>query len=423
MQRLTALALALLISGCAFPRALEHIAVDQNEVVAQSANRVTLLNILRAKDDRPLHFTAISRLSGNVSAELNAGANLSAQLSGAPNTSTNPFVGGNVSTNPSFDITVFDSQEFQNGILQPIAPSILNFYLRTGWRPDLITVMVVQRIDFRATRPTTIPSAVGGGDIVVQSGESLAALINQPTQADAAARFKAFVECYRLGPVQRQGEDLPLQRFKDMPNPSLADLTKLDGKTFDLGKGPNAGASNQSADNWVVRKSAGGETVKLVREHSTDIAASDMRCGAIEVSLADGGGTVATVSITPDATKAVLHIMRGGKAENIDATVDVTFRSVDGTIYFLGEYARATVGKDPMIYPIATNDGYEPLLVIRRGKGGRYDLNAALNGSDYHVPATGAGRSYEVITLVEQLFNLNKKGASVPLSTPVRLVN
>ncbi len=414
-----ALSLALALSGCAFSTSLQRIAVDQNEVVANSANSVTLLNILRARDDRPLHFTAISRLSGNVSAGVNAGVDLGVQLAGRTDTSTSPFIGANIATNPSFDITVFDSQEFQNGILQPVAPSILNFYLRTGWRPDLITIMMVQRVDFRATSATSMPSAVGNADIEIAPGESLASLINAPTRADAAGRFRAFIACYRLGPVQRQGSDLALLRFKDLPAPSLTDLTKLDGKNFDLGKKAGSG----SADDWVVRKSAGGESVKLVRDHSHDSSASDQRCGNIAVAPADGSKTSVTVTIAPDVTKAVLHIARNGRIEDVAVDVDITFRSVDGTIYFLGEYARATIDKDPMIYAIATDDGYEPLLVIRRGRGGSHDLEAELNGAAYHVPTTGAGRSYEVITLIEQLFNLNKKGAAVPLSTPVRVVN
>ncbi|MEY2882673.1 MAG: hypothetical protein RL490_397, partial [Pseudomonadota bacterium] len=120
---------------------------------------------------------------------------------------------------------------------------------------------------------------------------------------------------------------------------------------------------------------------------------------------------------------AEVSFTRGGETRTVKTDVAVTFRSVDGVIYFLGEYARGALASGKTIYTIDIGDGgVEELLVVRRGRGGRYDLNAELNGNPYHIPRDGAGRSYEAITLVEQLFNLNKTGQAVPLSTAVRVL-
>ncbi len=418
MQRTLALAAMMALAGCAFPRTMERVAIDQNQFVARTANTVTFLNILRAKDDRPLHFTSISRVGGSISAGVAASTGLDVRLAGGTDASLGPEIGGEISTNPSYDITVYDSQEFQKGILQPIAPATLNFYLRTGWRPDLITVMSVQRVEFIATARTILPSATGDEDIVVEDGDTLATLDNQPSDPAAAARFMAFISCYALAPVQRSGEDFPLKRFRDVPTVSLADLAQLDGKKLDLGKGPDGGEND-----WVVRKAAGGETVRLVRDHSRDHPGSDAICRNLDVVLAGDNKSPARAHISRDADSAEVSFTRGGQTRTVKTDVAVTFRSVDGVIYFLGEYARGALASGKTIYTIDIGDGsVEDLLVVRRGRGGRYDLNAELNGNAYHIPRDGAGRSYEAITLVEQLFNLNKTGQAIPLSTAVRVL-
>ena len=62
---LTALAGCLFLGGCATRSAMVGHAVDCNQAVEREQNRILLLNILRAKDQRPMYFTAISQLRGS----------------------------------------------------------------------------------------------------------------------------------------------------------------------------------------------------------------------------------------------------------------------------------------------------------------------------------------------------------------------
>lgn len=59
-------ALAGGMSGCAMPREVQRIGVEYNAAVAGMANELTLLNIVRAKEDMPLHYTTVNRLTGSV---------------------------------------------------------------------------------------------------------------------------------------------------------------------------------------------------------------------------------------------------------------------------------------------------------------------------------------------------------------------
>lgn len=406
----------LALAGCAAPGTLQKLAIDQNQVVAQTADTLTLLNIVRAKQGRPLHFTSISRISANVDLSVNGGIGGGAEFAGADAVNLSPSIGAAIGTNPNFDISIHDSQEFQRGIMQPVSPETINYFLRTGWRPDLITYVLVERIDFIAAEATT----VAGNSY--QPGEIIASLVNAPDNAESAAQFRAFVACYTLSASQRAGDSLPLKKFADLGSVGMSDLATLDGSKFDLGRGPEGSGDKED---WVVRKSPGGQAVGLSRR-------SQKSCdgAGLQARLVDG----TQVSAAIDKSVANINLRKDSRIEvrlengpKVALSIDLTLRSVEGVIYFIGEYARASeMAKDRPIYPIPSDlDGRRPvqdLFRIDEGRGGRYELAASLNGEDWHIPDNCACRSYRLLTLVGQLVNLHKVGSTGPLSTAVRII-
>jgi hypothetical protein len=413
----TVIAAALLaLAGCAFPNQLQRIAVDQNQVVASTADSLTLLNILRASKWRPVHFTSISRISGNVDLDARGSVGGGIAISGGDDISLAPGASVGVSTRPSFDMTVHDSQEFQRGIMQPISAEIINYYLHTGWRSDLLTYLLVERIDFVAEDNVTI------GDRIYKAGEAVETLQNDPSDAAAAAQFHEFVACYTLSASQRPGSTLPIKPLAGLAPVGLGDLAILDGKTFDLGNGPGAADTDLNRD-WVVRKTAGGEAVGLSR--TTNGACSAQSLTLIDGNSLSGQSEPAIASIYPRKTRTFM-VKIAGPAVQVRTSIDITFRSVDGVIYFLGEYIRATPEtRASYAIPRTVNgtQSIEPLLLIEPGRGGPHDLSAQLDGVASHVPADCRCRSFQVIALIEQLFNLHKTGSAAPLSTAVRVVN
>ena len=239
---------------------------------------------------------------------------------------------------------------------------------------------------------------------------------NDPADAEAVRQFKAFVDCFTLSASQRPDKPFPIKKFSDLKPASVTDLAVLDGAKFDLGPGPQA--SSGSDVDWVVRKVAGGQAVGLTRTQSSN-------CSAQTVDLRGGGRITAQIDktvavIDPRKSESVDVIVDGRKQP---VTIDITFRSVDGMIYFLGEYARASRdGRAIYTVPRGSGPG-EPLLLIAPGRGGRHDLSAELDGAAWHVPTDRPSRTWQVIALIEQLFNLHKAGSAAPLSTAVRVVN
>src|SRR6185436_16041622 len=124
-------------------------------------NETPLLNILRAREDLPLHYTQVNRLSGTFTVK--ASASINDAIREATTTDTNqtapmataatvtqqivegvdvitPTVGGEISVNPSIDVIVLDSQKFYQGITAAIPFSTVQNYLSQGFEEQLLAM-------------------------------------------------------------------------------------------------------------------------------------------------------------------------------------------------------------------------------------------------------------------------------------------
>ncbi|MEM8724458.1 MAG: hypothetical protein AAGE86_02950, partial [Pseudomonadota bacterium] len=143
--RLLGLALgAGALTGCAFAPQLQRVAMDQNQMVAEVEDELTLLNIVRASHRFPLHFTAVSEVNGNV--EVSGSLGLDAALKSGVDT-FEPGTGLGAKTAPNFRATVLATEKFQRGIQQPITAQTVAYYLDAGWPDQLIMALFVERVD------------------------------------------------------------------------------------------------------------------------------------------------------------------------------------------------------------------------------------------------------------------------------------
>jgi hypothetical protein len=69
------------LSACALPGVVQRTSVEYNEAAASMANQVTLLNILRAKEDLPEFYTSFTRLSGSTQVTMGGGFNAQVKAS------------------------------------------------------------------------------------------------------------------------------------------------------------------------------------------------------------------------------------------------------------------------------------------------------------------------------------------------------
>lgn len=80
--------LPLFLTACALPGVVQRQSVEYNEAAASMANQVTLLNILRAKEDLPEFYTSFTRLSGSTQVTMGGGFNAQVKASSPVDTTS-----------------------------------------------------------------------------------------------------------------------------------------------------------------------------------------------------------------------------------------------------------------------------------------------------------------------------------------------
>ncbi len=382
-----AIAGALLLNGCAFAPQLKRVAVDQNQMVAEIEDELTLLNIVRASHRFPLHFTAVSEVNGN--ATLNGGVSLDATLESGPN-SFGP--GGQIgaSTSPNFRALVLATEDFQRGIQQPITPETVAYYLDAGWPDHLIMALFVERLD-----------VYDQGNL----NEPTHSISNEPEQG---AGFGALLCKFGLA-AKAPVSSRPLAGFSE-----LIDLDTL----------AKEGASAADRRNEI------SAFLKLVEQDGVTLSGD-------------------TLFLTGSSNSVVVkHLVESrcdssgaGHLEVEGAVIIPRFRSTQGVIYFLGEYVRAQRGKGAYLLPFANDEcqtldapvrQVRPILAVEQGSGPAH-VATKFNGTRYFIPsvsvrncengALAESRSMQVVAIVQQLINLHKSSDTLPASISVTGVN
>lgn len=474
----------LLLSGCAYRQHVTRMAVDYNQFVADATNRQTVLNILRARDREPLHFTSFTKVDGTVTGEAmgsfdpglkfpdvertpGAGGAFETSKRTFTGATLAPTLGATITSGTDFEIAINSTDDFWKGILGPLQPSVVAYYLRSGWNAELLSYLFVDRIDFSITvapkrsgagKPGQPPSA---GDGLVD--ETVVTLRNDPDKKEDMERFQAGARCRTIGvEVSPPSEQrIPIASLQDLANVSADVLAKIEHRSdkdaTTLDKVAAAGEESRP----LTWKSSEPESFGITLEPSdgsgcTEITnlVSEAILKAVATTEARRANAVQKLDETSRNQLALavgglrLEQLVGGRVKSegfcdqlVDARyrcnlqVAVTFRSIEGVIYYLGVLQRSGDGK---LRPLLKGPSCPTTLpycipIIRVA----LDPNIGVNGNvadveykgvRYYVPSSGqtidseSGRSSEVLTLVEQLLNLYRSSKDFPSTPSVRVV-
>jgi hypothetical protein len=175
--------------GCAVIDQYAGRAIDFNLEAEQAQEQALLLNIIRASVRRPMQFTSLQSVTGtgNVSGSIQGSALKTSQtpyislfpltgsgpstLAQSTNSAISRIVTGNVTGNvtmggtATFIVPVLDTQEFYQGILQPLPLQVFDYYIQQGFPPQLlfdlfILKVEVTRIDDGSCRKFTFQNSV-----------------------------------------------------------------------------------------------------------------------------------------------------------------------------------------------------------------------------------------------------------------------
>ncbi|MFI4980241.1 MAG: hypothetical protein ACHQIO_07825 [Nevskiales bacterium] len=133
------------LAACSLAPEVAYDALSYHETADVTANRIILLNVLRARDNAPLHFGELSLQHGQVSEQ--AGVILTEPIGQVPKSSSLPRANlqpsASMGDQVSFDLGTLDTQNFTQGVTAPIAPKMLKYFLDSGIDHRLVLMLLL----------------------------------------------------------------------------------------------------------------------------------------------------------------------------------------------------------------------------------------------------------------------------------------
>jgi len=402
-------------------------AVHFNTVIEDTNNKLLLLNIIRASNRRPMYFTRISALRNNFTLGANASVNaalpqsdstiqtagfgtpesvIMQTLSRGVNTIT-PNLTTTYSHTPGFDYQILDSQDFYRGILSPITVETVAHYMLQGWSENFISMLAIESIEIRDDDKNTIKK-----------------YDNDPDAIGNLNDFKQFLQCVRIGPLERGLSQTIFTSINGSTIQSIDNLDLFNESRWSIGTADeNVGKlilSRPRSDTLAFKKlndSADCSDVQEKLGKSENQSSSEFQkqfsVPFIQTSQTDKNGTTFELP-----TNREIH---------------VTTRSISGVIYYLGECLRAKKKNSADICTYKSSSGSDDSVIsniqekdVNKSDHKNPELEVSLYGTTYIIPKitnTDSDRTFTSLTFVNQMLNLQKAASAAPSTSTVRLVN
>ena len=166
--RLAALLLVSALVGCSVVDDFSGRAVDFNLQAELVQEQTMLLNVVRASMRRPMQFTGLQSITGTASVSGNGSLSFPfGPPRHRPAKTLSPDVlglGGSVSGGPSFIVPVLDTQEFYEGILNPISLQVFDYYLEQGFPAEVLFDLFISRVVVTWAKDGAPPGTGTGAD-------------------------------------------------------------------------------------------------------------------------------------------------------------------------------------------------------------------------------------------------------------------
>ena len=124
------------LAGCVSPLALHTAVVAYDKAAAQVQAEMLLLNIARARNVEPLHFTALSSVAATFNFEASAG--IAPGGAGETSTTFSPLFTATVAEQPTITIVPVEGEEFTKRVLSPVDAEKVAFLFQQGVEPAIL---------------------------------------------------------------------------------------------------------------------------------------------------------------------------------------------------------------------------------------------------------------------------------------------
>ena len=441
----------LALTACSMAPEVASNVIAYHETADVTANRIILLNVLRARDNAPLHFGELSLQHGQLSEQ--GGVLFTQPVGPVPKSSSLPRAvlapSASVGDQVTFDLGTLDTQNFTQGVTAPIQPKMLKYFLDSGVDYRLVVMVLVSGVQLPGGQEA-IANFPRSGRVVCYLDDDTA-LDNGTAPGQMATRYE----------VRALGEDT--SDCKDRPREFVAFLHVLNGlrriyavsyRPFTPIGAPFRPDVAKSMHDLLafdpakaeLRPVAGGLVqLGLVAPQDKIVlceeAPPSYRGSPVVARPSRAKGDTATPEQICGATNASVVNTDAGQANTTSNVPGFTVRSTLGIFSFLGQVLgsqqdRSTPGNDVCIRLDPQADRERPSCdqgqVLFRLT---HDRMASRFGVEYEgqywgvpnaVPCINATRycdhTLETLSMVSLLLNLNKSARDIPSTPAVQLV-
>lgn len=365
----------MLAVSCATTTRLDGIVLDYDRTTSDSMAKLLVLNIARAHQNLPMHFTGVSNIVATYRFSFSAG--FGGAATGDIGWLPVPNVGGGSEENPTISIAPMQGDEFTQRMLTPFEESKLTLLLRQGYDVDALFRML-------------------GAEVRIDTGppEFLGIHRNRPSDKEGYVTWRRVVS--HLSAIQDQHalyvEPLYFQHGWTVPADSVtpeAFATTL--KDFSLTLDPAARA-------YRVTRRVNGR-VMISNYDPAELSDAERRKlheKAEEVPYND----------------VLIDIREGKPGGQLPLHGRLRLRSFHEVLTFLGrsieEEKEVDVKPDARTPPVADNPVTTLEIMVADSAPSAAGFSVSLNGRHYAVrPQAGYPWNLKAFALLSQLFEMS----------------
>lgn len=405
--RLPALALLPALAACSLNGSIAENSIAYNGTMQAATDTLLVVNVLRARDQAPLHFSTIGAIHGAFTLSAGFGYDLS-QSTGLAQPALL------ASTNPSFDIGPLDRQEFARGLLRPIDPALLRLLSDQGLPDQVLLYLLISKFDEgpggriipndparrQALDPAAEAACAEAGAAAQPPCDAFQAIVDRLTRF-GRLRFNGYTRLIPLGPPLSRAEATAPDRLAMMKEPGIS----------------------------LRRAGAGWQLYRAVNQLVICIPGQPGSSPPFTaLALDNEPPQISPITQEGDpcnADEVADHVGVAGRAA--PAGLAWYLRSVDEILHYLGAVQRREEEGVPYRVSVPQPAGGQArprLFRLWQQPPARPRLAADYGGSRWYVAAQDDAQdeTLRVLALTTQLLNLQKSAGEIPSSGTLRLV-
>lgn len=461
MRRILALLLlSFLAAACRTPADITQRAMRYNEGVANAINKLVLLNAVRASERFPRVYTEIA--SSNETAQRNQQGTMTLPIGPGVASPSDYDLGVTLNHNDSSTMTVntlLDGEAIK-AIMRPVGLTMVNYFIEGGWSPEVIYMMMIDKI--------TISSGLGKkllANAYEHCNPSPSAKGKQQPKSEWKPTFCQHLTfsadsggpCFEAK-VKIEGEPMPVSvchKPEEEPSNNEGGSPK---HSFDNNGDSKRGHTFSNDGDSKVDFEEFRLLLRLMLLADFRLESTSKRACTALMPLTTAKDVALLLKAAKDTERSIRlpeQLCPDTRKEDIRKKVpanhyaleetdtkrrlvifkdgelpDITFRSPDGMIYYLGELIRA---QNSPKKGEADRRGFDPTFIYDEDEKKLFDVRRTsilhkkkplfaeavsvnFRGKHYFIPADQPIESLHTLSLISYLFALNRgqvKGVSV----------